>query len=165
MRSSRDNHVLASFGRSGIYMDINGEKLDAAIYSTKYYDQFSWLAGAHDGGSTVFHGVSCHKWFIQAPGTYFELLVAEDTQEPVMFYENITHATASIGQYATRSLFTEWRADESNLPHVWEGYSSHAFKYPAPCAKPSDPTPVDTIVYVFHPKNEFNISGQDVGGE
>jgi len=143
-------------------IEINGEMLDASVYKGKYYDQFAWLPIARDGGSVTYHGLACQKWSAHIPisGARFVLLVSEATSVPVYMLTNTTYAG---GTYVQEAEFTQWTDDESLLPDIWTNYSEAAFKHPAACAKPADPTPIDTPIYVFHPKDEFNISGQDVG--
>ena len=59
-----------------------------------------------------------------------------------------------------REEFLEWAGDESLLPRVWDGFNESAFATPPKCAAPADPKPADTRMFIFHPKDNFNISGQ-----
>jgi len=70
-----------------------------------------------------------------------------------------------VGNYAQDSIYSEWRADESHLPDIWTAFNVDDFKHPKPCAKPADPTPIDTDFFIFHPRfnGTLNIAGQDVG--
>jgi len=144
---------------------LNGQKLDGSVYKGKYFDYFSWLAVAKDGGPATFNGTACRKWTFSSAIAHaaFELLVTAAGGTPVFLSMNTSWAGPGGGFYLQQIVFHEFRSDESLLPHVWDGYNQTDYTHPAPCPKPSGPLAVDTEIFVFHPKNEFNLTQQDVG--
>jgi len=44
-----------------------------------------------------------------------------------------------------------------------EDFDEKSFGNPLVCPEPTNANPIKTTMYIFHPKNEFNISGQDLG--
>jgi len=140
---------------------LNGQPLDASIYgAAKFSATFGWLIGAHAGGMKPYNGSSFQSWRFDLGADHFELL-ADAHGVPVYSVTNVS--APGLGNYTTIVSFSGWRADASQLPDVWVGYNETAFKEPEACPPPSDPTPVDTPIFIFHPKNNFDIAGQDVG--
>lgn len=141
--------------------EINGQHLDASIYgAVRFSPTFSWLPAARDGGMVEYSGTSYQSW-VFTYGSTSMLALFDAAGVPVYLDQNVT--APSVGRYRTVMAFSEWRADASHLPHVWDGYNQTTFTHPTPCPAPADPTPVEQPIYIFHPKDNFDIAGQDVG--
>jgi len=143
---------------------LNGETLDAGVsYPTQWSDMWGWLKAARDGGSAVLDGYTLHRWTLSLPpvagDAHFDLYVHADGT-PYRFLQN---ATAGASKYYMNYTFLEWSSDDSLLPNAWHGVVETDYTSPKPCAPPADPTPVNLTMYIFHPKDAFNISGQDLG--
>jgi len=143
--------------------DINGETLDGAVHGGTWSDIFGWAAFAKDGGSVVVDGKSLHRWSLAIPATgAFELLV-DASGAPYRLVQNVSKTARVPHTYYLNYTFSDFTPDDSLLPKAWDGVVEDDFRHPKPCAAPKGPSPVNVTMYIFHPKDEFNISGQDLG--
>jgi len=120
-----------------------------------FRDMFAFVASAEDGGNRTFKGRSVHRWFKKLGPAGFELLV-DSAGLPVQLLTDNGQGIQSIIE------FTNFTAgcDDSG---VWEGFDEESFRTPLLCPAPEGDSVVKTSLYIFHPADDFNIAGQDLG--
>lgn len=141
------------------YLEVMGSKYKMAQSAGGYYNFFNWLPLALDGGVVTWHGEEVRKWSIHVPNVLMELLVREDGT-PVNMIQNMT--VPYYGHIYQTLDFVDFVAGESLEQH-WAIFDPADFQAPLLCNAPDPPVTVKVSMYIFHPKNKFNISQQDLG--
>eukprot|EP01062_Namystynia_karyoxenos_P073474 TRINITY_DN70268_c0_g1_i1.p1 TRINITY_DN70268_c0_g1~~TRINITY_DN70268_c0_g1_i1.p1 ORF type:complete len:440 (+),score=110.39 TRINITY_DN70268_c0_g1_i1:85-1320(+) len=131
---------------------INGEAILAD--PTPWADMFGWVPHSHYQGTVTRGGKQLPHWALETPQGTFGLLVTADGT-PVELNQTLGNTTLSY-------TFFDWQPNVTD-PEVWRHFNRSAYLHPDPCPEPKDMSPVNTTMYIFHPKNNFNITGQDLG--
>ena len=144
---------------------INGETLlqkDPGDFN----DLFGWALGAKDGGMVEYNGTMLHAWSLEiAVAGFSSYLLVDATGAPVYLDQNVTVKPPS--PYAGKLRLTY--DFHSFTPHkTWPGWATLTkanFTSPPRCPNEGgeDPPAVTKDLYIFHPQNNFNITGQDMG--
>jgi hypothetical protein len=96
-----------------------------------------------------------------ASNVSYELLVM-DAATPVQLDMNVS---MDHGPYQKMRLLHTFKNFYPNktLPELWIGFNDTDYTHPMRCPEPTDRKPVTLPMYIFHPANEFDIAGQDLG--
>ena len=166
---------LRASGFSGVNM--NGQTL--GLPAQPFYSILSWLKYATFGGATTFKGKEAQLWTfsVAQPMSVRQELIA-DGDTPLRFTENITGTIPGVpgtnSHLYLRYEFQEWHPD-GEIPGVWDDFNATDYTNPSACSdnqkkkknnndKEETAAAVkNTTMYIFHPANNFNISGQDLG--
>eukprot|EP01065_Artemidia_motanka_P025034 TRINITY_DN2993_c0_g2_i1.p1 TRINITY_DN2993_c0_g2~~TRINITY_DN2993_c0_g2_i1.p1 ORF type:complete len:417 (+),score=142.18 TRINITY_DN2993_c0_g2_i1:61-1311(+) len=133
---------------------LNGVDLIDQQASTPWSGQFVWVPASKYGGKVGGLDV----WTEEAAGWTFEIRV--NGTVPVWLRQ--TNPNFSGKSLNLTWEFSDFKAGDS-YDGGWKNFSEDAFLHPAPCPPPANDSNVVKEMYIFHPANEFNISGQDLG--
>lgn len=156
-------------GASFMAMEINHNKYDQTQGNgTGFQDIFQWVPAAHDGGVVTVGGQQLHRWLLKsntpAVNVSMELLV-DHRDKPVIFSQNVSGMSGPYGDISIIYNFSSFIPDET-LPELWKSFNLTDYRHPAQCPTPAKGlAPVNRTMYIFHPKHEFDIAGQDLGDD
>jgi len=146
---------------------MNGNKYsvgNGAQYG--FQDMFKWLSGAKDGGIVTIEGRQLHRWFLDQKipligGVSYELFSADDT--PVKMWQNISMKVGPYKDLRVHFIFNSFTPNKT-LPELWSGFNATEYTNPPACPTTAENVkPATRTMYIFHPENEFDIAGQDLG--
>lgn len=142
-------------------INLNGETLDGSSLSTlRFKDIFAWLPFAKYYGNVTVNGTELQNWTYFSTAITLSLLV-DIKNTPVIFSEIFPPSSAAPTGVQIQFVFTDFKRD-ATIPGTWDTLNITEYTHPPVC----DPVPAQTktvAAYIFHPKNEFNISQQDIG--
>eukprot|EP01062_Namystynia_karyoxenos_P006705 TRINITY_DN1234_c0_g1_i1.p1 TRINITY_DN1234_c0_g1~~TRINITY_DN1234_c0_g1_i1.p1 ORF type:complete len:449 (+),score=108.01 TRINITY_DN1234_c0_g1_i1:73-1347(+) len=133
-------------------VQLNGQTLLQSS-NAPYQTVFDWFQYAVFNGTVMREGVELNRWALQAPNVDLWLLI---TKDGIPVVQNTT-----TNGVTTELTFINFKPNVTD-PSLWEGFNKEDYLHPKPCAPPADPKPVNQTMYIFHPKNDFNITGQDL---
>lgn len=138
-------------------IDLNGVLLNSTGAGTYTAGLFAWLPAATAQGTEMLGNRTLDKWGLTAGATSLYLLVSPEAPTvPVLWHIATTTFT---GNYTFSSFDGSPPPDDD----LWVAYNSSQLLNPAPCAEPVDKTPKSVDMYIFHPEDNFDIGGQDLG--
>jgi len=151
---------------NGTFIELSGAKYVQDL-DQKYNDIFSWVPASKYDGDEVVNGTAVHRWALslERPTPISLLLKATEDGTPVSFEENVTITTPfSPGPsfYQIDYEFLSFVAG-GEAPGAWAGFDEDLFTNPPPCPAETIPPSTSMTSYIFHPRENFNISAQDNG--
>lgn len=141
-----------------IGLHVNGASVLIAEKAGAFEDLFNWLRFASSCGKVEHKGQSLDCWRLSIHSGSLGLsnqLLLDASSSPVFLENNVTQDSV---EHSARYEFWEFDAG-ATLPWVWEAFSEDAFLRPMTCP---DGEPYNTTMYIFHPKHQFDIAGQDL---
>ena len=153
---------------NGTFIAITGIKYPQS--TAPYNDLFSWLAYAkYDGDEALPDGRVVHRWSLKSEVPQVSLLLkVTGDSVPVVFEENVTITDASSGKKTAYEIVFAFDAGTwapgAEVTEPWVGFDEGLFVHPPNCSD-GEPIPraINMTSYIFHPMENFNISGQDNG--
>ena len=154
---------------SGIILE--GAKYEGAFGGARkgFQDLFGWAKFAKLVGKLADYNI----WSFSTPLPYpvsFILLTTMNNSVPVFMGENVTipQAGGSHIQYNITYNFTSFIGGSTPpwAQALWKDFNRSDFITPPLCPLPPSgqiPKAKEQTIYIFHPKEEFNISQQDNG--
>eukprot|EP00040_Diaphanoeca_grandis_P037050 m.239475 g.239475 ORF g.239475 m.239475 type:complete len:459 (-) comp33745_c5_seq3:1031-2407(-) len=149
-------------------MQLNGAKYIQSA-AGGFSNIFSWTPAAHSTGIVMWNHMNLTRWVFALPtngNASWELFMKADGT-PARMEFNFTIPKTDPGGYGGKRLhelytFTTFNADASMMPDPFAGFDINDYLHPMKCDP--EPEPVKNMtIFIFHPKNEFDIAGQDVG--
>jgi len=158
----------------GAYQVLSGAKYPGSSDGyPRFVDEFRMLKRAHYAGEAVFQGTAVHKWLVRSffpgAGVVSTLLMSTIADGTPLFMEQNTSfkmpGSTSKVPIQESSVYVSWQADGECFGNTgaWEDFDPELFTNPPPCDADHIPPPTSMTSYIFHPKNEWNISAQDNG--
>ena len=129
-----------------------------------FYNPLGWVHSATFAGTRKdARGNVLHVWTASFKWGTYELLITP-SGTPVVLKTKMTMSMSQMphGSYETTQYYHSFLPNV--VSHIWEEFNEDSFRVPPVCQPPGgkQPDPVKQTIYVYHPKNEFNITRQDV---
>jgi len=147
------------------FLILNGAKYIASPGT--FNNLFGWTLGATNAGIVTWNGMKLTRWILQIPtgNTSYELLVTSDNT-PVRQELNTTvpESVPVYGgkRYSQKHVFNTFHANSALVPDPFENFDINDYLEPMRCEPEVEPIK-NVTMFIFHPTNNFEIAGQDLG--
>ena len=128
---------------------------------SQFEDMFSWVADAADGGTEACevdgYAVDCSLWILDSPPYVLTLTVYDNTR-PVEY-----HVLGTVNGVALNVSYFFHTFTTGADPEAFEGLHRADCFAPKQCESNGPNILRDQEFYIFHPANQYDLAGQDIG--
>ena len=148
----------------GQTVEINGACLELAHSSAiPFSSLFAWLPAAHDGGVVTHHGEPAHRWVYTVAGVFGAEVLFGTNNLPVAMTENFTDPSTKRPASVTYEFANFTASALPGWDRTWSAMTRACAKPPRCEKPPAASQPQNVTMFIFHPPNNFEIAGQDLG--
>lgn len=139
-----------------VVVSFNGNEYKAASPPV-FSDLFSFLQVATYAGEVSFKGRLADRWIFELANTHLEAFI-DKAGMPLLLTQAFD--VKGVETYAVSYEFLNFRAGEK-APELWSDFNASHATNPVRCPASTDGTQT-TDMFIFHPKDNFDIAGQDL---